>query len=201
MWYVPSVTSTSANATMMKLPEVAKEEMSHPIIHHFKKANTIQPCTSKFGQFHHELSSKHILQHIFPKMNCLYTYLKIKTKQSSITANASIHVIRTGCYQHQRKRNHDEITSSCQTRNVKPHNPSFQKTKHHSSMHIKILSIPSWIIVQTYFATYLPEDELLIYSFEKQNQAKQHHSKCINTCDTYKLLPAPAQTQPWWNYQ
>ena len=232
------------------------------------------------------------MQHIFPKMNCSYTHLKNKIKQSSITANASIHVIRTDCYQHQRKRNHDEITSSCQTRNVKPHNPSFQKrktpfshthqnivnfimnyrpnkfcnissrrwiahiliwktksskaasqqmhqymwyvqtvtstsanatmmklpvvakqemshpiihhfkkTKHHSAMHIKILSIPSWIIVQTYFATYLPEDELLIHSFEKQNQEKQHHSKCINTCDTYILLPASAQTHPWWNYQ
>ena len=175
--------------------------MSNPIIHHFKKANTIQSCPWKYCQFYHELSSKHILQHIFPKMNCSYASLKNKNKQSSITANASIHVIRTRCYQHQRKRNHDEITSSCQTRNVKPHNPSFQKSKHHSAMHIKILSISSWIIVQTYFATYLPQDELLIYSFEKQNQAKQHHSKCINTCDTYTLLPAPAQTQPWWNYQ
>ena len=106
MCYVHTVTSTSANATMMKLPVVAKQEMSNPIIHHFKKA------------------------------------------------------------------------------------------KHHSAMHIEILSIPSWIIVQTNFATYLPEDELLIYSFEKQNQAKQHHSKCINTCDTYTLLPAPAQSQP-----
>ena len=114
---------------MMKLPVVAKQEMSNPIIHHFKKANTIQPCTSKYCQFHHELSSKHILQHIFPKMNCSYTHLKNKTKQSSITANASIHVIRTFCYQHKRKRNHDEITSSCQTRNVASHNPSFQKSK------------------------------------------------------------------------
>ena len=114
---------------MMKLPVVAKQEMSHPIIHHFKKANTIQPCTSKYCQFHHELSSKHILQRIFPKMNCSYTHLKNKTKKSSITANASIHAIRTFCYQHQRKRKHDEITSSCQTRNVKPHHPSFQKSK------------------------------------------------------------------------
>ena len=129
---------------MMKLPEVAKEEMSHPIIHHFKKANTIQPCTSKYCQFHRELSSKHILQHIFPKMNyCSYTHLKNKTKQSSITANASIHVIRTYCYQHQRKGNHDEITSSCHRRNVASHNPSFQKSKHRSVMHIKILSISS----------------------------------------------------------
>ena len=111
MRYVHPVSSASVNATMMKLPVVAKPEKLHLIIHHFKK------------------------------------------------------------------------------------------TKHHSAMHIKILSIPSWIIVQTYFATYLPEDELLIYSFEKQNQAKQHHSKCSNTCDTYRLLPAPAQTQPWWNYQ
>ena len=94
-----------------------------------KKQNTIQPCTSKYCQFHHESSSKHILQHIFPKMNCSCTHLKNKTKKSSITANASIHVIRTSCYQHQRKRKHDEITSSCQTRNVKPHNPSFQKNK------------------------------------------------------------------------
>ena len=201
MWYVQTVTSTSANATMMKLPVVAKQEVSHPIIHHFKKANTIQPCTSKYCQFHHELSSKHILQRIFPKTNCSYTYLKSNIKQSSITANASIHVIRTDCYEHQRKRNHDEITSSCQTRNVASHNPSFQKSNHHSAMHIKILSISSWIIVQTCFATYIPEDELLICSFEKQNQAKQHHSKCINTCDTYSLLPEPVTTQPWWNYQ
>ena len=114
---------------MMKLPVVAEQDMSHPIIHHFKKANTIQPCTSKYCQFHHELSSKHILQHIFPKMYCSYAYLKNKTKQSSITANASIHVIRTCCYQHQRKRNHDEITSSCQRRNVASHHPSFQKSK------------------------------------------------------------------------
>ena len=174
--------------------------MSNPIIHHFKKANTIQPHTSKYCQFHHELSSKHILQHIFPKMNCSYASLKNKTKQSSITANASIHVIRTSCYQHQRKRNHDEITSSCQTRNVASHPPSFQKSKHHSAMHIKILSIPSWIIVQTYFATYLPEDELLICLFEKQNQAKQHRRKRIHACDTYSLLPAQVTTQPWWNY-
>ena len=127
---------------MMKLPEVAKEEMSHPIIHHFKKADTIQPCTSKYCQFHHELSSKHILQHISSKMNCSYTHLKNRTKKSSITANASIHVIRTSCYQHQRKRNHDEITSSCQTRNVKPHNPSFQKSKtpfSHANQHINII--------------------------------------------------------------
>ena len=48
MWYVHPVTSTSANATMMKLPVVAKQEMSHPIIHHFKKADTIQPCTSTY---------------------------------------------------------------------------------------------------------------------------------------------------------
>ena len=160
-----------------------------------KKQNTIQPCTSKYCQFHHELSSKHILQHIFPKMNCSYTHLKNKTKKSSITANASIHVIRTDCYQHQRKRKHDEITNSCQKRNVASHHPSFQTSRHHSAMHIEKLSISSWIIGQTYFATYLPEDELLIYSFEKQNQAKQHHSKCINTCDTYILLPASAQTQ------
>ena len=52
MWYVQTVTSTSANATMMKLPVVAIEEMSHPIIHHFEKANTIQPCTLKYCQFH-----------------------------------------------------------------------------------------------------------------------------------------------------
>ena len=143
MGYVHPITRASDNATMMKLPVVAIEEMSHPIIHHFKKANTIQPCTSKYCQFHHELSSKHILQHIFPKMNCSYTHLKNKTKKSSITANASIHVIRTYCYQHQRKRNHDEITSSCQTRNVASHNPSFQKSRHHSAMHIKILSISS----------------------------------------------------------
>ena len=127
---------------MVKSPVVAKQEMSHAIIHHFKKAKIIQPHTSKYCQFHRKLSSKHILQHIFPKMNCLYTYLKIKTKQSSITANASIHVIRTFCYQHQRKRNHDEITSSCQTRNVKPHNPSFQKSKtpfSHANQHINII--------------------------------------------------------------
>ena len=110
--YVQSVTSTSDNATMMKLPVVAKQEMSNPIIHHFKKTNTIQPCTSKFSQFHREL-----------------------------------------------------------------------------------------LIVQTYLTTYLPEDELLICLFEKQNQANQHHSKRINACDTYNLLPAQVTTQPWWNYQ
>ena len=127
----------------MKSSVIVRQEMSHPTINHFVKAKTNQPCTSKYCQFHHELSSKHILQHIFPKMNCSYTHLKNRTKKSSITANASIHVIRTDCYQHQRKRNHDEITSSCHTRNVASHNSSFQKSKHHSAMHIKILSISS----------------------------------------------------------
>ena len=158
----------------MKLPVVAIEEMSHPIIHHFKKAkiiqphtskycqfhrishqeyisnNTIRPCTSKFGQFHRKLSSRHILQRIFPKMNCSYTHLKNKIKQSSITANAAIHVIRTDCYQHQRKRNHDEITNSCHRRNVASHNPSFQKSKNHSAAHIEILSISSHFTSRIY---------------------------------------------------
>ena len=53
MRYVQPVTSASDNPTMMKSPVVAKQEMSHPIIHHFKKANTIQPDTLKYCQLHH----------------------------------------------------------------------------------------------------------------------------------------------------
>ena len=109
----------------------------------FEKAKSNQSCTSKYCQFHRESSCKHFLQRGFLNMNCSYACLKNKSKQTNITANASIHVIRTFCYQHQRKRNHDEITSSCQTRNVASHNPSFQQSKHNSAMHIKILSIPS----------------------------------------------------------
>ena len=52
MRYVHPITRASDNATMVKLPVVAKQEMSHPIIHHFKKANTSQPCTLTFGQIH-----------------------------------------------------------------------------------------------------------------------------------------------------
>ena len=188
MWYVHTVTSTSANATMMRLPLVAKREMSHPIIHHFKKAKIIQPHTSKYCQFH-RISHQEYISNI--------SYCAVVTDSTpGYCSGAAWNQGETTSLQLL-----CEVISSCQRRNVASHNPSFQKSKHDSAMHIKILSISSWIIVQTYFTTYLPQDELLIYSFEKQNQAKQHHSKCINTCDTYILLPAPAQTQPWWNYQ
>ena len=162
MRYVHAVTRASDNATMMKLPVVAKQEMSHPIIHHFKKAKHHSAMHIKIlsNFIVNYSSSKHILQRIFPKMNCSYAYLKNITKQNRITANESMHAIRTRCYQSQWQRNHDEITSSCQTRNVASHHPSFQKSKTpFSHAHQNFVKLHrELLIVQAYFTTYLLED-------------------------------------------